>query len=556
MTVKSDRRVFWHRPWFVLLLVFFVALLLRIGHMREMSQSPLIRDSIPMFDSRYYEKTAREIAGGDFWGTEVFFMAPLYPYVLAIPYALMTSDDAMRLRYVQCIFGAVTCLMLCGVAYLMAGPVVGLIAGLIAALYGTFLYYDGILMPSTLTLGTYMLALLLLLTAARRGGRVWWALAGLALGICALAHGTALLFFPGVLLWIWFSFRDSPRRERLIRGAHVVVAFVAVIGAVTIRNYVVGHDFVLLTSNAGKNLYIGNNENATGTYSDAATYPHNDIWGSHLGYYMRGEQRTASDLRPSQMSAFFARKAREFVLSHPGDALELALRKARLMLHRTELGINDNVYFAKRYSAALCFAFLGFGLIAPLGLLGLVHAGRRRLLLQIFLASQFLAFIITFVLGRYRLAFAAGLIIAAAMQLEQWGRDLAARRYRPVLLSLIPLAIFVLIVDLPIAGIASERGFGQQYAQVGEAHLRAGEIEFAHEAFTRATTADFEPWYNANIQRAECYLQLGRIYEQSREPDQAREAYRRALATLKMGPLPSERMEHWLRDRLGEEADG
>ena len=555
MTVKSDRGTIWRNPWFIFALVFFVAFTLRIGHIREVSESPLMRDTIPMFDSRYYDKTAREIAGGDFWGDEVYFMTPLYPYALAIPYALMPGNDVTGVRYLQCALGAVTCLLICGIAYMAAGPAVGLIAGLIAALYGTFIYYDGILMPSSLTLGLHMLAMLLLLVAARRGARVWWAAGGLALGFCTLAHGTALLFLLGVLVWIWCGFPELARRLRIMRAAVVLLAFCLVVGWVTVRNYAVAKDFVFLTSNAGKNLYIGNNPRATGTYSDVATYEHNDIWGSHLGYYWRDDVRTAQDMRPSQMSAFFAGKARDFMRHHPGPALRLLLRKARLLLHGTELSINDNVYFAKRYSAALRFANLSFGLIAPIGLVGLICRGRewrRHLLLIALLAAQFLAFTIAFVLGRYRLPFAAGLIIAAALQLHWWGTHLLARRYRPVLLSLVPLVGLALIVNLPIKGITPERGFGQQYAQVGEAHLRAGEIGLAREAFNHARTADFEPWYSANIQRAECHIHLGRIYEQSRQLDRARDEYRRALTVLTAGPLQREQMKAWLEERLRE----
>ncbi|MBU0743297.1 glycosyltransferase family 39 protein [bacterium] len=553
MTVKPARRFNWRHPWFISAVVFLLALALRIGHVRQAADSPLMRDSIPMYDSQYYDRTARGIAGGDWLGDEVFYLAPLYPYALAAVYAAAPGDEIAHARYLQCALGAVTCLLICWIAMLSAGPVAGLLAGLIAALYGLFIYYDGILMPSALTLGLHMAATLALLLAARRESRGWWVAGGLAVGLCALAHGTALLFFPGVLVWLWFGFPGSPARARLGRIAIVSVTCVLVVGLVTVRNYAVGWDFVLLTSNAGKNLFIGNNELATGTYGDAATYPYNDIWGSHLGYYLRDEKRTARDMRPSRMSAFFAGKARDYVLQNPGRAVRLWVRKARLCLHATELGINDNFYFARRYSGALRLAGLGFGLVAPIGLVGLVCRGRewrRHLLLIALLVSQFAAFTITFVLGRYRLTLAGVLVVAAALQLCWWGAHLRAQRYRPVLLSLVPLVLLVLVVNLPIEGITRERGFGQQYAQVGEAHLRSGELDRAREAFARAVAADFEPWYGANLQRAECHLQLGRIHEQMRQTGEARQDYRRALAAATAGPLRDPRMIAWLEERL------
>ena len=41
-----------------------------------------------MGDSRGYDEWARRIAGGDWLGHEVFYQAPLYPYLLGVIYAI------------------------------------------------------------------------------------------------------------------------------------------------------------------------------------------------------------------------------------------------------------------------------------------------------------------------------------------------------------------------------------------------------------------------------------------------------------------------------------
>jgi hypothetical protein len=553
MMHRSRRFLDWRNPWFISAVVLFVALTLRIGHISEASRSPLMRDGIPMSDARYYDMAAREIASGEWLGDEVFFLAPLYQYVRGVAYTLMPSDDINDVRLIQCVLGAVTCVLICWIAYLLAGPVSALIAGLISAFYGMFVYYDGILMPSALTLGLHMSAVLVLLLAARRRSWWLWVASGFAVGLCVLAHGTALLFLLGVLVWIWFGFRGTPVRTRLRRAAAVLATCLVVTSVVTVRNYVVGEDFVPLTSNAGKNFYIGNNELASGWFEDVATYRYNDVWGSTLRYYRGDRPRTAADMRPSEMSAFFAGKAHEFVLGNPGQATRLLFRKARLCLNAAELGTNDNLYFARRYSRALRAALLSFGLIAPLGLLGLLYwrgEWRGRLLLIVLLASQLAAFTITFVLGRYRLTMAAVLIVAASIQLCWWGRQLKARGYRPVLLSLLPLAALALLVNLPVPGLTHERGFGQQYVEVGRAHLRSGDLGAAREAFTMGAGASFEPWYDANLRRAECHIHLGRIYEHSLQSEMARVEYQRAMSAVHAGPADNPGMRAWLEQRL------
>jgi 4-amino-4-deoxy-L-arabinose transferase-like glycosyltransferase len=554
MIDTSRRRFDWRNPWLVSVVVLLAALALRVGHLSEASQSPLMRDAIPMYDAQYYDQMAREIAAGDWLGDEIFYLAPLYQYVRGVAYAAMPVDDINRVRFIQCVLGAVTCVLICWIAYLLAGPLAGLVAGLIAAFYGVFMYYDGVLMPSALVLGLHMAATLVLLIAARRRSLWLWIASGLLIGLCVVAHGTALLFLLGVLVWIWFGLPDAPVRTRLKRAGAVLVACLLVASVVTVRNYAVGQDFVLLTSNAGKNLYIGNNELASGSFEDVATYEHNDIWGSNLSYYLGNRPRTGRDMRPSEMSAFFVGKARDFAMSQPGKAARLLLRKARLCLNAAELGTNDNFYFARRYSRALRVGFVSFALVAPIGLLGLLWRRgewRRHLLLILLFGSQFVAFTVTFVLSRYRLTMVAVLIIAAALQLIWWGRELRARRYRSVLFSLLPLALLALLVNVPVAGVARERGFGQQYVQVGKAHLKAGEYELAREAFEKGTTASFEPWYDANLRRAECLILLGRVYERSLQMDEARKQYVRAAAEINSGPVRSPRMMAWLEERLG-----
>src|SRR5437899_24001 len=67
------------RPWFALA-IFAVALLVRLIHVWQIRRSPYY--STLLGDSRGYDDWARQIAAGDWLGHDVFYQAPLYPYVL------------------------------------------------------------------------------------------------------------------------------------------------------------------------------------------------------------------------------------------------------------------------------------------------------------------------------------------------------------------------------------------------------------------------------------------------------------------------------------------
>jgi hypothetical protein len=52
----------------------------RVVHLWQIQSAPFF--TILLGDSKAYDVWARQIASGDWLGTEVFYQAPLYPYVL------------------------------------------------------------------------------------------------------------------------------------------------------------------------------------------------------------------------------------------------------------------------------------------------------------------------------------------------------------------------------------------------------------------------------------------------------------------------------------------
>lgn len=534
----------WTAPanrWIVSLLILVVALTARLIHIQEASQGPLMKGVIPMRDSRYYDMIARRVAEGDILGDHVFFLAPMYPYSLAIPYYLFRTEQAgggyeyniTAVRYFQCVTGALGCWLLYWVGCLALGRLPGTLAGLIAACYGLFVYYDGILMPTSQILFLHLLALFLLLLAARRGSPGWWIASGAALGMCALAHGTAVLLTIGVLIWILVGFPDVAARTRKVRAVLVAAAFVPLIAIVTVRNYVVGQDFVLLTSNGGRNLYIGNNPTATGSFR---SYPAKVT----LYRYLHGLKRQPGEEKPSEVSRQFASAAIRFAIRHPVEELLLLLKKVQLFFNAVEVGINDHFYFAGRFSQVLRWPLPSFGLIVPIGLTGLIFAlgeWRRHLLLIVFVASQVISFTLIFVLARYRVVAVACLMLLAGAQIGwwiAWGRN---RRYRRLAASVVVLAAATLLVHFPIRGFDQTRGLGQQYAQVGQTYLSWDQYEEALGEFEKAVRSNFEPWMNHHLQRARCYAGMGDACAGLHRLPQALQCFKAALAEIELESL-------------------
>jgi len=534
---NSRIRSFRHHRWIGAVIIFTVALTLRLISYADIRDSPLFHNTVPLADARYYDFRAKAIAGGDWLGEEVFFLAPLYEYTVAIPYALtgQTIEDRDRRLarerinldpaiYVQCVYGSLTCVLL----YLLGGQLFGTIgawiSGMTTALYGPFILFDGLLMATSLVLFTGVVALYLLIRADRRDRLLDWLWGGLATGMSAIAHGLMLSVAPVVALLILVTWRRRGVRPTIARaGIFTAGAFVAVL-PVTVRNYVVGRDLVLLTSNAGMNFFIGNNETAIGTH---VIYQFPYRLTSLRDYYVHGK-RGPDDLPPSEVSRRVASRAWGWIRTNPADALRLWLIKLALFFDSTELGIRDHYHFLRQFSLVLRQPLVSFGIIAPIGLTGAVCLARRltRLrMIYLFLFTQALATSLMFVLGRYRFVAAACLILLAAGQVTWWIDRVAARQLRPLFGSGVLLILFAIGVHAHVGGLDETTGTAKLFSRLGRTYLARAEGDpearrLARAAFAKAASL---PWTVKDLpeSRSAVLMMLGDLDAQQNRVESA-----------------------------------
>ena len=550
--------------WLWPLAIFVLALAVRALHLRESLAGPLMRGEPPMIDSRYYDKEAREIAAGDWLGDEVFYLAPLYPYSLGVVYALVGTDagsDPIRTaRWVQACFGALACVLVYAIGVLAFDRRVGVVAGLLAAGYGFFLYYDGLLMPSSQVLFVHLGSVLALLWAARAPSPARWLLGGLMLGLAAASQGTALLWALVAVLWVLVDRSGPARRERAARAAWILAGLLPLVATITVRNWVVGRDLVLLTSNAGKNLWIGNHPGASGLWE---LLPEKDVWGSGLDFYIKDVPRGADDPSPSESSRYFRTKAIAFAREHPGEAARLAARKLALFLNAVEAGSRDQFYFARRYSTPMRTTPLSFGLLVPIGLTGLALSMRRRGracgLLALAVLAQVAAFVPFFVVARYRVVAVALLLVFAAAQVLWWIERGRARDWRAIGASAAVYVAFLGLVHLPLEGVTPTRGFGRQLAEAGGRHVDAGELEAGRRCLEEALEHDFFPRTDPFLERARCHVVLGEIDERQGDRASALERFRAAQALLEQEDTGAEGLRafrRYVRQAIARVTDG
>ena len=149
--ILKGRRPLW--------LVFGLALLLRVIYILEIDQSPLFAH--PAVDSETYTRQAMQLATGNWLGVGQgpFWQPPLYPYFLGVVQALAPGTFFHAARLVQALMGALVCAMVFWIGRHLFNPAVGLMAAVAAALYGPLIFFDGELLPATLSVFLNMAAL-------------------------------------------------------------------------------------------------------------------------------------------------------------------------------------------------------------------------------------------------------------------------------------------------------------------------------------------------------------------------------------------------------------
>ncbi len=421
------RNAHWRSLWTPLLIA-VLALTLRLLFLFQLRETPLF-DS-PGLDAAYYLNRAREIAAGDWLGNQVFFMAPLYPYCLAL-IGKLTNFSMTGLRLVQAIAGAGGTILLFLIGRRLFDLRVATLAALGLAGSVIAIYYDNLLlMTSLVTLLNIVVLWDLTRLGANPGGRRLL-FSGALLGLAALGRASLLLFAPAVLVWLWVRSRPTPPGQsrpwaRWRPLAAYAAGLLLVLGLTATRNAVVGGDLVLITSNGGLNLFIGNNPLGRGTYlpldqvARAAGVPArveiswmiDDPSGSAVA-----EAATGRHLQPSEVSDFFTDRTLQYVRARPGRALEVLGRKLLLFWNATEIAQIEDPLLYRQLVPLMRWPLLTFGVLGPLALLGMVIGlgeWRRYLLLYLYVGAYTLSIVLFFVTSRYRAPIAPVLLLFAA----------------------------------------------------------------------------------------------------------------------------------------------
>ncbi len=498
--------------------VLLAGLALRAAYLHEYRSDPTFAS--PRGDAKYHDDWARALLGEntDYLpqpnGSGVpldapYLRPPGYPFFLAGVYAL-TGGGYLAAYAVQMALGLLNAFL----AHLLTRRVYGRGAALIAAAlmagYWVFIYNEAKLHAVVLLITLTLLFLMAMDVWTRRPSRFRVTGAGLLLGAMIITGPVLQSFTPVAAWWVWRTARARKCAPRALTSAayFLLGAFLAV-APVTIRNYMVSREVVLVIPYAGMNLFIGNNPHATGSWmwepSDSPDYVPEGLYDFPLVLKTLSE-KVGHPVNYVGWSRYYAGRALDYVMTHPRDALRLTAKKALLFWGPIELPHNDVIECDRRFNPVLQRLPGGFGGVAALFLLGAVLLSAERfigrpgaikslperpahwdmtLLLLLFTATYFATYVVFFETSQYRVPLIPALLIFGACAVQRITSAFIAHRYGRALGWTGSGAALIYLLSIPIVPLDLKDNVtawrclrGESFAAVGQ-HDKAAE-EYGH----------------------------------------------------------------------------
>lgn len=398
------------------ILIFGMAFLIRLIYLLQIESNPFFYE--PIVDELWNIQWAKEILGPSFWGNEAWFRGPLYPYFLALLLKI-TGSDFFWVRFIQIFIssGSVVLTYLLGrECFSDKSEKIARLAAIFHIIYGTIIFYEAMFLIPVIFVFLNLLALLVIMRN-RDNPRKWpFFIAGLIFGLSAIARPNVLVIAPLLAIWMFYRFRHKIEYRSI-----VIIIFLFFFGVglpiapVTARNYIVADDIILISSQGGINLYLGNNPKAEGLtmVMPDVVLDERIPWDEFIPTVAAiAERETGHSLKPSQVSAFWSNKARQFILGQPGDFIKLTFRKLVYFFSGYENSDQTDIYNFRSYSSLLKVLIFDyglkfpFGLFAPLALVGIGLSWKRRKTLApllIFIIGYVPTVILFLVTARHRL---------------------------------------------------------------------------------------------------------------------------------------------------------
>lgn len=465
------------------ILFFGMAFLIRLIYLLQIESNPYFYE--PIVDELWNIQWAKEILGPSFWGNEAWFRGPLYPYFLALLLKI-TGSDFFWVRIIQILISSGSVVL----TYLLGrecfSEKTGRLGAFFHLIYGTIIFYEAMFLIPVIFVFLNLLALLILVRN-RDNPRKWpFFITGLIFGLSAIARPNVLLIAPLLAIWIFYRFRHKIEYRSI---AIIIFLFFFGIGLpiapVTARNYIIADDIILISSQGGINLYLGNNPRAEGLtmMMPEAVLDERVPWDEFIPTVTKiAERESGRELKPSEVSGFWSNKARQFIFGQPVEFIKLTFRKLVYFFSGFENSDQTDIYDFRKYSSLLSILIFNyglkfpFGLFAPLAIVGIGLSFKKRknfAPLLIFIVGYIPTVILFLVTARHRLTVIPLMLLFSAFALLYLWDNIV--KIKKVIIPAIAIVILTLLMNYNYFDIGFENK-AQIHYNLALNHTRQGDF--------------------------------------------------------------------------------
>ncbi len=280
-----------------------ICLFIRIGYVLT------VEDKLYFPDSARYDRTASNLVLGR--GFDSAWPTPLYPIFLSLIYSLF-GHSFLAVRIVHSVIGTASIFIIYLLGKEMFSGKVGLLAGLLGAIYPFFIFFTGLILTETLFIFLFLCLMLFLMKMTFHMKWTYAVSTGILAGLSILIKPVMAYFLPFAFITILAIYRD--RRKVLLRNGVLIflmAGFVMLPWA--LGNYKRYGKFIFLTTTGGWTLYESNNPQADG--------------GPGIEKIIWTEEMKRMD--EIELDRYFKQQVILFIRNNPRRFLELAVIKQK-----------------------------------------------------------------------------------------------------------------------------------------------------------------------------------------------------------------------------------
>jgi len=532
-------------------------ILARLLYLRQLESGPLLE--LLTLDAKYYHDWAVRLAQGLGHPQGPFFLSPLYPLFLSAIYSLFAKPEPATAVVFQILLSTGTLIVLYFAVRRLFDNTVAVVTCLLGLLYAPWLYFDGMLLTSSLIL--FLNAIFLLILAVSLCGekpKMWlWLVAGGVAGLSALARPSVLFFVLLFLVWLGAKREEFSGGKVELRWLVIptfLLGTVAILSPVFVRNIGSGGSFLLTTSSVGINFYIGNRVGALGAYEELPWLEASDPQTETQRYRQEAEQRLGRSLTLEQASRYWMTQGLRDIAHHPGAWLKTLARKFWLTIQDGEIRTNFSFAAVKNFCPMVRLMPLTWGFLFPLAMAGLFLCrpwSRGMKLLALYLVAYLLVCVVFFSASEYRFPMILALLPIAGGFLVGIFRALRERRFVRVVAALGIYLIMLIVANFPSKLRGELTAPALDFYNLGCEAVNRDQIGMSIPLFTRAL-AEKPDFQEAHLELARSLWQVGNFDEARREFEEAGMAPPDSLHGTPLNQIVGEARALYEEGRYGE----